>query len=52
MIKHDDWMKTIEELNKDQPSLLSLVEEQIENYEKEKQQDRNNNGHENSTRRV
>jgi len=40
--KHEDWMEMIKELNAGQPSLMDLVNEQIESYKKEKEENDSN----------
>ncbi|WP_258232070.1 hypothetical protein [Priestia megaterium] len=35
-VEHEDWMKMIKELNAGQPSLMDLINRQIDSYEQEK----------------
>ena len=35
-ISHEQWMENIKKLNEGQPSLLDLVQQQIDSYEEEK----------------
>ncbi|SET01195.1 hypothetical protein SAMN05421676_102339 [Salinibacillus kushneri] len=38
-VKYEDWIKGIKELNKGQPDLMDLVQQQIDSYEADKNKD-------------
>jgi hypothetical protein len=37
-VSHEEWMNMVKKLNEGQPSLLDLVQKQIDSYEQEKQE--------------
>ncbi|MGD1416388.1 hypothetical protein [Bacillus stercoris] len=41
-VSHNEWMDTVEKLNEGQPSVIDLVNQQIESYENDKE-DRDEN---------
>lgn len=36
-VSHNEWMDTVKKLNEGQPSVIDLVNQQIESYEKDKE---------------
>lgn len=36
-VSHNEWMNTVKKLNEEQPSVIDLVNQQIESYENEKE---------------
>lgn len=36
-VSHNEWMNTVKKLNEEQPSVIDLVNQQIESYENDKE---------------